>query len=362
MNKVLIFTTGMGHQSIAEAVKEAFVDAGWITKIHFSKFSEISLGQNINFFSSNTNHRIIQLAQNKKFLPIFKRVRTTKKKPKIEKIITDFGPSLVISTYPLFNSILESLKRRHRFLFFNIVSNPRTIKNSIELSDKVDLNILYDQKAVKKAVGWGIDEKKLAAIGWLTRKRFYQSFSKNHKPKKGEITVLLCAGSWGNLEIIKFLPVFLKLPPKFNLYLVAGKNKLLFRIFKIFAKAAQKKIKIKIFSFVENLNELIAQSDIFCGKAGPNLIFDSIACGKPFCTITHYLGQEDGNLEIIRERNLGWVAETPKSFESLLLKIINNPKILLNCQKDILSERNKNLAAGKKLVKLAEKLTTIPRH
>ena len=69
-------------------------------------------------------------------------------------------------------------------------------------------------------------------------------------------------------------------------------------------------------------------SDVVIGKAGPNLIFESAACQKPFVAISHISGNEDGNLGMIRDHNLGWVAENPFTAARLIKHIIADPGIL----------------------------------
>ena len=51
--------------------------------------------------------------------------------------------------------------------------------------------------------------------------------------------------------------------------------------------------------------EVLGASDIVFGKAGPNFLFDSVACQKPFVSMTHIGGQEDGNVELIKKKKLG---------------------------------------------------------
>ena len=55
-------------------------------------------------------------------------------------------------------------------------------------------------------------------------------------------------------------------------------------------------------------------------------MFDVVACEKPFVAITHIGGQEDGNIEIIRKKALGWVKEKPGEAADFLLEYLKRPK------------------------------------
>ncbi len=52
----------------------------------------------------------------------------------------------------------------------------------------------------------------------------------------------------------------------------------------------------------------MAASDVVMGKAGPNVLFESVVLGKPFIATTHFPGQERGNLAFIERYGLGYVA------------------------------------------------------
>ena len=71
---------------------------------------------------------------------------------------------------------------------------------------------------------------------------------------------------------------------------------------------------------------MLTASDIVFGKAGPNFLFDVVARKKPMVAITHIGGQEDGNIEIIKKKGLGWVKEKPGQAADFLLEYLEDPK------------------------------------
>ena len=205
-----------------------------------------------------------------------------------------------------------------------------------------------------------IGPKNIKILGWLTRENFYEKGSKKRQKK---LTILFCAGSLGVQNVIKFLPSFNKAKKPLKIIMIAGKNNFLFKAFKTYKKInwllekfAINHLDISVYQFTENMPALIKQSDIVIGKAGPNLIFEAVASKKPFIAISYIPGQENGNLEIIKEKKLGWVALEPKEFEILIKKIVNNPKMLKKIAKNIAKERKANYTAGDKLVRIANRL------
>ena len=119
---------------------------------------------------------------------------------------------------------------------------------------------------------------------------------------------------------------------------------------------AKKNIKIKLFSFAQNIHQLMEVSHLVVGKAGPNLIFEAVAAGKPFLAITHIGGQEDGNLDLVKKKKLGLVEENPIKAVKLLRKIIKNPEMLEKFQDSIREERNYNQKSGEKMLNIIDEV------
>lgn len=348
----------MGHRSIAEAARAAFEDSGWKVKVVSFKFREATLQYYPAYRLFPFVNKVgFELTQDGKFESLFRKVFKVRKLGALENIIKKFEPDLVLSTYFLYNPPLSRLKEKYPFVFFNYVCNPRTY-HPLELSEKADLNLVYDSKAKQRALELGVLAKKVEPVGWLVRPQFY---GVEKSESRTNLTITICAGSLGAQGFVKFLPVFTRLSRPVYLNLIAGKNKMLFSIFGSYKKAVgafeefvQNKPEIEVYGFTNKIHELMANSDLVAGKAGPNLLFESVAVGKPFMALSHIPGQEDGNLEIIKNKKLGWVAEDPaRSFE-ILEKILTDNNEFEFKREFIERERSYNKKSFEKLRKLAK--------
>lgn len=352
----------MGHLSLAEAVEEGFRSKSWKTKIHFSKFNEATLVYKpIYQLLPSLQKPFFKASQNIKLGKIFNQFYSNNKKRKeVEKEIKSFKPDLVISTYFLFNQALEKLRERYQYKYFNLIANPKTY-SPMEVDPKADTNLVYDKQAVTTARSWGFKPDIFSPIGWPTRKQF---FTEKKGKKNKTLTVLFCGGSWGTNSTIKFLPCFLKTNQNIKLILVSGSNKFLFKTFSFFKKgvennvfSSKRNLKIDVHQFSKKLHWLISDADLVVGKAGPNLLFEAVASQKPFVAISHIGGQEDGSLELIGEKGLGWIANTPKKLTLLLKKLADDPKLIEKFKKDIQKEKMINVKCTEKIVNIANKLT-----
>jgi len=362
MKKALIFTTSMGHFSLAKAVEERLKKAGWKTKIHFSRFGpELTSYRYLANFLSPIWRWWFKFSQSNFVIKISRFWLSWRKKEEIKKAINEFKPNLVVSTYFIYNWNLANLKDKFHYQFLNLVADPRTIHRAT-VSAKADFNLVYDQAAVELLKNWQIEEEKIVPIGWMVGEKFYRADRENGKDDF--FSILVGAGSWGALSTLKVLPVFLNLPQKTRLILVAGDNKLLYQIYRLFKFGIERKIlkpkqelAISVFKFSRKMDQLLRQVDLVIGKAGPNFLFEAVAAGKPFLAVSWVPGQEEGNLEIIEEKKLGWVVKDRRLLPDLLKKIMTEKDFYQSALENIRKEREINRRAGEKIIRLLADLS-----
>jgi len=100
---------------------------------------------------------------------------------------------------------------------------------------------------------------------------------------------------------------------------------------------------IKNMGWIDNMAEVLSACDIVFGKAGPNFLFDCVACKKPFVAITHIGGQEDGNIELIKKKKLGWIKEKNSELVEFLYKYLDEQELYQdNFKETIKKEADKN--------------------
>jgi len=257
----------------------------------------------------------------------------------LRKAVVKFKPDLLICTYCFHGHLLSKLKQEEHFNFelWNVVADPWT-PSRFSFVDGADLNLVYDDVALKQALKYGIPVNNILKTGWWTRGEMYKKMSKEQRLKikeklgieEGESVVFVGGGSLGTSAITKFLPVLLLIKQKCTIIFNTGTDKLAYQMVdqykKIFDKIKKNKgIKIINLGWIENMGEILSISDIVFGKAGPNFLFDVVACRKPFVAITHIGGQEDGNIDLIQKKKLGWVKEGLGEAEDFLQEYISNP-------------------------------------
>lgn len=331
-----IFTTREGHLSLAEKSKTIVENLG------FNAIQNDHGGSEFNLYTPfyqlfPTLWKIpYALHQNKKAVNLLSNYAKITYQDKVIKELKEQQPTVVISTWFMLNNILAQANTHNSYKLFNVVSDPRTFATIGVHKDAY--NLLFDEKAQKQAIKLGVPKEKAIISGWFVRDRFEMPYNQIQVKRSlglspDRLTLLIVAGSEGTATILKILPAFIGCPQPVDVIVACGSSKRLASTVKalsriITATTPQSQVAIYPLGFTKEIHRYIQAADLVMGKAGPNLLFESVACKTPFFAITHIAGQEDGNLDIIREYKIGWVEEEPLKAIKLLKQILKNPKII----------------------------------
>ena len=348
--KILIITDTLpwGHRSIAKAIY------GYLKAVEKENNFEVSFAEaKVPFTIMNDLYTFVY-----RFFPLSNRItlklmgnemlRKTFLEmsdydlPDLQKLMNRFKPDLVISTYFLHSQSLAKWKKetKQKFKLWSVVADPWTV-NPISFIDGVDLHLVYDQVMTKSAKKFGIDKKEVFDTGWWVRQEMYDEklqsaeFRKLSRQKLGfndeRPVIFVGGGSLGTNSLMKLLPVLMVIKRKVGFVFNTGTDKLLYNMVEEYVKMVKRLrrneiIQIKNMGWIENMGEVISACDIVFGKAGPNFLFDVVAVKKPFVAITHIGGQEDGNIDLIKQKKLGWIKEKGNHAAKFLLRYLQNPQ------------------------------------
>ncbi len=342
--KILVLTDHMpwGHRSIAKAIFN-YLSENEKENDYEVRYDEIKaetgVGNDIYTFlyryvplSNRVFHKIAATKMSVEFMEDF----SMRNLPRLKKEIKWFKPDLVISCYFLHSWALVELKKEEGdFKLWTIVADPWSI-NPISFVKMADKNILYDNLAKKLALKRGVDEDKTLVTGWWVRPEMYKRINREEARKKMGINddrpvIFVGGGSLGTHSLANLLPNLIFIKKKVAFVINTGVDKFAYkmveRYIKILAKLRKDNVVyIKNMGWIDNMAEVLGACDIVFGKAGPNFLFDVVACEKPFVAITHVGGQEDGNIELIRKKKLGWVREKNNELVNFLYQYLDDPK------------------------------------
>lgn len=353
MKTIGIFTSGYGHESIADAIAEKIEEktkGKYKIKVFFRKlvwdFAYSSLYKISPTSLGSSFHLTSKLMRNdKNARNIVESIFLFSDEEKIRKFVKKNKIDLCISTYFECNPTLEKLQKEG-IPFINIITDPRT-PHSIIFSKKASTQLVFDDFIPNLST-----QKNIKKTGWFVRNKFEMQYDKSKIRKKlkidDKLTFLVTSGSEGANSILKILPSIINCDKKVNFIIACGKNKFLYSnvlgIKQSLNSLSSSKAKVIPLGYTKDLHLYMQAADMVIGKAGPNTLFESVACETAFFAITHIHGQEDGNLDIIKDYKIGLVEENTKKANKELEKLIKNPEKIDSFTENIkkLKSYNKN--------------------
>jgi processive 1,2-diacylglycerol beta-glucosyltransferase len=178
-----------------------------------------------------------------------------------------------------------------------------------------------------QALSANFPPERVHQVGWPVRGQFYHTQPEQRfllLEKMGfdrtRFTVFLQGGGEGAAQFSRTVERVLAVP-QIQIILAAGTNQALITQF-----SNGQKSHIFVLPFTKEIAPYMAAADVIMGKAGPNMLFESVTLGKPFIATAYIPGQEEANLDFIRRHNLGWVALEPAQQVALLERLASDPQ------------------------------------
>lgn len=276
--------------------------------------------------------------------------------------IRQVKPDLIINTHFMYQPTLNQIRRKKKIPLLNVVTDPITFHPLI-IDDEAESNLLYSSETLG-TVHEMSPEGNFDVTGWWVRPQFVPIKDKAHLRSElgldpNQTTIVLASGSDGTQGIMKIFPMLMKKDLSVQVVVACGSNKNMARASKLlasFTESQQSNVKVVTLGFTSNMHKYFAAADLIVGKAGPNTIFEAIACHVPFMAITHIEGQENGNLDLIRNENIGWVEEKAPKANILLEKLITDKRLRESKRKDIERLAAYNSASSAKVRAVVERV------
>lgn len=277
---------------------------------------------------------------------------------KIKKFLDLHQPDVVINVFWMFRPSLDILLKDSHVRYLTIVTDPWSVHPFVA-STVTESNLAFDEQtaiSIKSLV----PDAPVNPIGWFVRDAFEKPFNKktvrDHlKLSQDKLSLLFTTGSEGTEKIVPIVTDLITTNFPVQIIVACGNNKHLLETINDLKKNLKENITLHAIPFTNELHFYMQAADLVIGKAGPNSVFESVACHTPFFAVTHIAGQEDGNLDIIRELKLGYVEENPVKAAKLLHQIIEKPEQLkqfINSLKNLATYNEQAKEKIKKILKV----------
>jgi processive 1,2-diacylglycerol beta-glucosyltransferase len=322
--------TGHGHKSITESLCEQLEGYG---DVNVHVVDGFSLGGNtllkigksygpITRTSENLWELIWELSAKKASL-VDEAVESMVEN-NFMKLLKEVEPDLILSVHPNFNgSIINILEKQNiKIPFLTLIADLVSIY-PLWADPRVDYIISPTEEAKDKSIEYGVSEEKIKVLGFPVRSRFYKNVEDSEAYNMNRpLKCLIMSGGEGVGNMRKIAEILLN---NFNcvVKIVAGRNT---KLRNTLERALGEKYgdRVQIYGFMENIQDLMIESDIAFTRGSPNVMMEAIACNVPLVITGALPGQEEGNPEFAKKHNLGVVCTNIKNIQHSISDLLAN--------------------------------------
>jgi processive 1,2-diacylglycerol beta-glucosyltransferase len=348
--RVLILSApfGAGHGSAAQAIAEVFVkkysnidvkvvdvmDFAFkifkesVPKAYFLMSSKIPLLYKwiYSFHKKVSRHKFLNKISD-----------TMLKGSEFADFIKNYNPDFIVSTNPLPMHLVSMTKEEN---LINVPSaNVCTDFGFHAFWYNSDVNYYFvaidgiKRRFIKK----GVNKDSIIVTGIPIKDKFKEGCNKSEIISKlgfsENIPVLLIVG--GKMSYEKLYKVFDNLKGKnIQFIIVAGRDE------KLYAQLQESELKnnsaVRIFGFIDNLNEFMSISDLILTKAGGVTVAECFAKGLPMVINDMVPGQEEDNVKYVVANKAGFECKNQKKCSKIILDLFMGKKLnelKENCKK-----------------------------
>lgn len=374
MNKIIIFygSYGGGHLSAARNIKE-YIENNYPNVETLMVDCMEYISKTIN---KVTTKAYSDIAKNAKWAwgkiyyasgkgPLLSITNNTQKilSLKLNKLIQEFEPDLIISTHPFSSQMCAYLKNKYKISakLATILTDYAPHVQWLMYPEHVNYFFVAHDKMKLELIKHGISENKIYATGIPLSNRFLAHYDKEKTLSEFNLsinkkTILFFAGGEYGFGKDKTLHILKTLISSFSIYQViaiAGKNKKMQNNFEELVKENNAEDFVKILPFTNKIPELMSVSDLVITKPGGLTTTESLASGLPIIVINPIPGQETENAEFLENNNVGIWLKDNDNIEEKLLDIFNNEDLLkkMKINARLLAKRNSTVDICKILFK-----------
>lgn len=244
--------------------------------------------------------------------------------PRLEQLLKDFCPDVIIATHAFPTGIIAVLKEKMQSNIPLAAAVTDFHVHSYWIHQGVDLYFIPAIDLAYPLLRSGIAEEKIKAIGIPIRRQF--TFSHDKIKAKAELgilseapTVLVMGGGLG-LGRIEVIVREVLSEDYFQVMVVAGQNKRLQE-----ALNAINHPKLKVFGFIENMAQVMVATDIVISKPGGVTTAEILAMQVPLVIYSSLPGQEDRNTEYLLNKGVAIKVRKLDMLYPGLLSLWQNP-------------------------------------
>ena len=261
------------------------------------------------------------------FAPIFRSVRRIynylNARPLV-RFIRNGNYDVIFTTHFLSTEVVGWMRRKGMTdaRFITMVTDYDV--HRIWLVEGVDQYLVASDYTKGRLKGLGVEEGRIAVTGIPVAEKFIQPRDKRETRRKlglqeDHFTVLLSTSSFGFGPIEELTALLSDI----QMIVICGYNKGLFERMTVRGNPLH-----KICTFVDNMEEMLAASDVMITKPGGLSITEALANHLPLIFFSAIPGQEAGNVRVLAANGIGMSDKAPPEIAAAIRAFADSPEAL----------------------------------
>ena len=250
----------------------------------------------------------------------------------LSRFLKQENPDFIISTHFFPSEIAAHLKknRKIRSRVISVITDFGV--HPFWVSEGTDSYVVASEYTKKILMLEGIDETRIRLLGIPIDPKFLHRRQRGDLCKKisieqGRFTVLIVSGSFGIGPVEEIVDLLYK---EVQILVVCARNK------NLFARLKNKNYpQVLVYGFVENMQDLMAASDVIITKPGGMSISELLVMELVPIFISAIPGQETENIKAMEEYGIGVTARNAGEIRSIVLDYLGNPDKLNSIREKI---------------------------
>lgn len=254
---------------------------------------------------------------------------------KLNKLLKDFEPDIIISTHPFGTQMCAYLKKSGKLhaKIATVMTDYAPHDQWLVFSDFVDYYFVSHEGMKKQLHEKGISNEKIFATGIPLSNKFLLKYDKSQilesfglSPKKK--TVLFFGGGefgLGKTQTYKIFKSFIQCHENIQVVAISGKNQKMKESFEELVDELHKQDNVKILEYTDKVPELMSISDLVVTKPGGLTTTESLASGLPIVIINPIPGQEEENAIYLEKNKVAVWIKKEDNVQEILNDLFSNP-------------------------------------
>ena len=328
---ILCAKTGNGHISVAEAIRESFVDNDIECAIVKDFYESMSF-----FFQEMSDFYNLLQMKSRKMCAAFSEMillegdQTKEKRyAEIEHFLDSFfmndDSELYISVAPLINYYIVRFFKEHQINkpYYVVVTDPYNPIFPGFSTFGANLYFVPNNEVKSILIASGISDSRIKEIGYPVKREFIETYPKHNKQHRINKTIFINSGAHGLERYFKIIEIIKESKIDYHLIVTCGNNTFLYN--KLISQYVNDD-QIEIYLYINQMNEVLSRSDICVTKPGANSIYECIYKRIPVLIDCQdgMLFQEKGIIQMLEKNKIGEPFYDYLQLPVLVDRIFNN--------------------------------------